>query len=74
MKIIAEIANNICDNIQVTYDIPSNYEDKKVPIFYLKAGINSSGQIEYEFYKKPITSNLLKMRSSAMQMKQKLQS
>ena len=31
MDIIKEIADGICNNIQVTYDIPSNYPDRKVP-------------------------------------------
>ena len=32
MEIIKEVADEICENIEVTYDVPSNHHDKKVPI------------------------------------------
>ena len=52
MRIIKDIADSISDNIKVTYDIPSNHDDRKVPILDLKAGFNSIGEIEFIFYKK----------------------
>ena len=52
MEIIKEIANGICKNIEVTYDIPSNYDDRKIPILDLKAGINADNKVEFSFYKK----------------------
>ena len=72
MVIIEEIANNIDENLKVTYDIPSNYEDLKVPILDVKAGLNEKNEIEYEFYKKPIANNLVTMKSSALSMNQKM--
>ena len=72
MVIIEDIANNIDENLKVTYDIPSNYEDLKVPILDVKAGLNDKNEIEYEFYKKPIANNLVTMKSSALSMNQKM--
>ena len=72
MIIIQDIANNINENIQVTFDVPSNYSDNKVPILDVKAGIDSENKIEFLFYKKPMTNNLVTMKSSAMSMNQKM--
>ena len=40
MTIIQQIANNISDNIQVTFDVPSNYSDGKISILDTKVGLN----------------------------------
>ena len=45
MNIIKDIADEICENIKVTYDVPSNYSDKKVPFLDLKTGIDNAGNI-----------------------------
>ena len=74
MKIIKDIADSISDNIKVTYDIPSNHDDRKVPILDLKAGINSIGEIEFIFYKKPVASKFVTFRSAALSMQQKISS
>ena len=66
------LADDISPNIKVTYDIPSNNQDNKVPILDLKAGINSDGKIEYIFFKKSVASNLVTLRSAAFPKKQKL--
>ena len=72
MKVIQEIANDISDEIQVTFDVPSNYADKKVPILDLKAGLDSNGKIEFVFYKKPVATKLVTLKSSAHSVKQKM--
>ena len=46
MDIVKNIADNISENIKVTYDIPSNHDDHRVPILDLKAGVNKEGKIE----------------------------
>ena len=60
------------DNLQVTYDVLSKYNDGKIPILDLKAGINTEGKIEYTFYRKPMTNNLLTLKSAASSMKHKM--
>ena len=72
MGIIKEIANKIDENLKVTYDVPSNYEDRRVPILDVKAGIDDNDKIIYTFYKKPIANELVTLRSSALSMKQKM--
>ena len=71
MDIVENIANSINTNIQVTYDIPSNYHDKMIPILDVKAGLTEYNEIKFKFYKKPIASDIVTMKSSALQMKQK---
>ena len=72
MDVIRELANDISDEIKVTYDIPSNYEDKKVPILDLKVGINSSNKIEYIFYQKPMNNRTVVSKDSAFSTQQKM--
>ena len=72
MNIIKEIANDISKEIKVTYDAPSNYADKRVPILDLKAGIDANNKIEFVFYKKPVTTKLVTLKSSAHSIKQKM--
>merc|ERR1711954_300729 len=71
MDIIQKIANSINENLQVTYDIPSNHEDKMVPILDVKAKLNNQNKIDFKFYKKPIANDLVTMKSSALSMKNK---
>ena len=71
MKIVQTIANNIDENIKVTFDIPSNHTDNMVPILDIKACVNTDGNIDYVFYKKPIASKFVTHKESAMSVKQK---
>ena len=72
MKIIKQIADNISENLTVTYDVPSNYDDGKIPILDLKAGMNEKGKIEFIFYRKPMANNLVTLKSAASSMKHKM--
>ena len=49
MDIIQRIANSIEENIQVTYDVPSNYKDGKITILDVKAGINLQNKLNSNF-------------------------
>ena len=40
-------------------DLPSRYEDKKLPILDMKCWISKDGYLEYEHYKKPMASKLV---------------
>ena len=71
MEIVKSIANAIDKNIKVTYDVPSNYKDGKVPILDVKVGINEFNKIEYMFYKKPMASKHVTHKESAMSVNQK---
>ena len=64
---VCKIANEIDPQIQVTFDVASNHADGKVPILDLKVSLNrETGNIEYEFYKKPVASKVVTMKNSAM--------
>ena len=71
MNVIQKVANSISENIEVTYDVPSNYDDGKIPILDVKAGLNPQNKIEFQFYKKPMTNPLVTLKSSALPMHQK---
>ena len=40
-------------------DLPSRYEDKKLPILDMKCWISEEGYLEYEHYEKPMASKLV---------------
>ena len=71
MMIIKEIADSLDDDITVTFDTPSNHNDGNVPILDIKCHINSENKVMYYFYKKPISSDFVTLKSAAMTMKQK---
>ena len=72
MEIVQTVANSIDELIKVTFDIPSKYKDKKIPILDVKAGITEDGLIEYKFYKKPIANKYVTDKKAAMSMTQKM--
>ena len=63
MLIIQSVANSVDDLIKVTYDIPSNYEDNKIPILDVKVGMNEDNKIEFEFFMKPIANKMLQIKN-----------
>ena len=71
MKIIQTVANTIDESISVSFDVPSMNEDNRVPVLDVKMCVNSYKQVEYIFYKKPITNNMLTHKDSALSMKSK---
>ena len=72
MNIIKEIADGIDSDIEVTFDTQSKNADGFVPILDLKACITDENKIMYIFYRKPITSNFVTLKSAAMTMRQKM--
>ena len=72
MKIIQKVANNIDDQFKVTFDVPSNHKDGRVPILDVKVAINKDNRVDYVFYKKPMASDKVVLRSSAMSYRQKI--
>ena len=72
MNLIKTVADSLDENISVSFDVPSNYDDKKVPILDVKVGMNADGKIEHIFYRKPIANKTTIMKSSAMDQSQKM--
>ena len=68
-KVLAEIANSIHSQIQVTIDSPERNPDMKMPVLDLKLWINSDSgipQLRYTFFKKPVASPYTIMKRSAI--------
>ena len=72
MKIIQNIANNIDEQFKITFDVPSNHEDGRVPILDVKVSMNKENKVDYIFYKKPMASDKVVLKSYAMSNKQKI--
>ena len=64
-KILTEVGNSICPFLKVQVDCPSNHIDGFLPILDLKTRIVKN-QVEYRFYKKPMSSRMTIMASSAL--------
>ena len=75
-KHTANVIKKIADKLMPTslkfeVDVPSNYEDNLLPILDLKKGKNN-GKLEFYFYSKPMTSQNVIHRRSAITSRQKL--
>ena len=72
MKVVQQVANSIDGMIVMTIDVPSSHEDNKVPMLDIKAWMNESNEVYYEFYEKPTKNPLVISKKSAMGMKKKI--
>ena len=66
MEVLQSVANEIHEMIQLTIDFPSNYPEKRMPILDMKVWIGSDSNIQYIFYEKPMRSNLVVGKNSAL--------
>ena len=66
MEVLQSIANEIHEMIQLTIDFPSIYPEKRMPILDMKVWIGSDSNIQYIFYEKPMRSNLVVGKNSAL--------
>ena len=62
---MGEITNTIDPNIKVTIDSPSCNSNGKVPILDIEVWVENN-RINHSFYRKPIASQFLIMKRSAM--------
>ena len=72
MQVIQKIANEIEEMIQMTFDVTSNYEDKKVPMLDMKTWINEEDKILFEYYEKPTKNRMVITKDSAMPIRNKI--
>ena len=72
MNLVKGIANDIEPMIKLTIDVPSNYEDGKVPMLDTKVWMGCDGQLNYVCYQKPMRNRRIILKSSAMPYRQKL--
>ena len=55
---LKEIADSILPGIEMEVDMPSNYEDNKIPILDMKV-YKKDDFIVYEHYAKPMATDLI---------------
>ena len=64
-RILNDVGNSVCPFISVTVNCASNHEDGFLPILDLKTRIINN-EVEYRFFKKPSSSRITIMASSAL--------
>ena len=64
-KILNIIANTLEHDIQMTYDIPENHSDGKMPVLDMKIWIEGN-KVMYTFYKKGVSSQYTILKRSAI--------
>ena len=64
-KVLQKIANSLETDIQMTYDVPENHLDGKMPVLDLKIWVNNN-KIFYTFYKKDVSSKYTVLKRSAL--------
>ena len=64
-KILNKIANTLEVDIQMTFDVPDNHSDGKMPVLDLKIWIKNN-QVMYTFYKKEVSSKYTILKRSAL--------
>ena len=69
---LKSIANDIDSTIKVTFDVPSNHQDNRVPILDVKVKMLQNGKIEHVFFKKPVANRLGTLKTAAYSMKNKM--
>jgi hypothetical protein len=69
-KILQAIANSVCPEIQMTFDVPSLHKNKKLPVLDLDIwiGMSESGHqtVRHTFYKKSVSSPYTILERSAI--------
>ena len=73
MDIVKQIGDSIHESIVLECDVPTNYEDEKVPILDLKVWVEEietqdgkKRQIMHEYYSKDVSSKILIHRNAAL--------
>ena len=64
-RILKDVGNSICPFIKVSVDCPSNHPDGFLPILDLKTRMVNN-RVDYRFFKKPQSSRMTIMASSAL--------
>ena len=63
---LREIADDVDDMLKFTTDVPSKYDDMKMPVLDMKVGLNDQNEVEYVFYEKPMKSKMVIGKASAL--------
>ena len=64
-KVLQKIAISLERDIQMTYDVPENHSDGKMPVLDLKIWVENN-KIYYTFYKKDVSSKFIVLKRSAL--------
>ena len=75
MEVNRDIANEVDEMIVITADIPSHYNDGKIPMLDVKVWINDNdkSKIYYTFSEKPTKSSFVLSKTSSMPISKKIE-
>jgi len=65
-RVVSEVANLIEDDIEMTYDTPSNSSDGMMPVLDIKVWMDESSKVKFKFYEKGMTSKVTVLKDSAL--------
>ena len=65
-KVVQDIANSICETINMTVDCPSNHVSGWMPLLDLQVRVAADQSLDYKFYAKEVSNPLLLMGRSAL--------
>ena len=68
--VLREIANSLDTDIQMTVEVPSDFADRRLPVMDLALWVNDN-QVQFSFFKKPMSSPYVNMWRSAISKKTK---
>ena len=68
--VLREIANSLDTDIQMTVEVPSDFADRRLPVLDLALWVNDN-QVQFSFFKKPMSSPYVNIWRSAISKKTK---
>ena len=66
LGVIKDMANSISPDLQMTLDCPGPHNSGRMPVLDLEVWLDGTGEINYEFYRKPIRSEEVILNSSIL--------
>ena len=66
MEVVRKVADDVSDMLKFTTDVPSNHNDKRMPVLDMKVRLDEENEIEYIFYEKPMKIKIVVGKSSAL--------
>ena len=65
-RVISDVANQIEDDIVMTFDAPSMNEDGRMPVLDLKVWMTEDFHVKFKFYEKDMASKVTILKDSAL--------
>ena len=64
--ILCEVANTLDEDLQMTYNVPSFHDSRRLPVLDLEMFVDEVGNLSFSFYSKPISNPFCILYRSAI--------